>query len=77
MERKKTPDNEWSHAVKSTISKVRSMANAVSNVQNGCGTTTLPQIEKRLWDIAQELDTHCDALFIEIKRLKNKCGEKP
>lgn len=63
------PDIIWSHSVKATISKIRSLANAVANIQDGHGTTTLPQIEKRLWDVAHELDNHCDELFIEIKRL--------
>ena len=61
----------WSHSVKSTISKVRSMANAIANVRHGPSVISdLDRIEKRLWEIAKELDNHCDELFIEINRLK-------
>ncbi len=70
------PDIIWSHSVKSTISKVRTMANAIANVHSGVhGINDLPRIEKRLWEIAHDLDVHSDALFLEIARLKKKCGE--
>ena len=70
------PDIIWSHSVKSTISKVRSMANAIANVRDGASSISdLSRIENRLWEIAKELDNHSNELFVEIKRLRQQAGE--
>ena len=65
------PDIIWSHNVRSTISRVRSMANAIGNIRSGYKTTRdLERIEKKLWEIAGDLDNHTTELFIEIERLR-------
>jgi hypothetical protein len=66
----------WFHDIKSHISRIRTKANTVFLIRSGSySLVELITLEKDLWDIAEVMDKDVASLFIEIKRLKQKCGE--